>query len=393
MSLVESWVGEAASQSPVQAVLEVVYRIVTPPFLQPHERAHSASLALAALNTVERMAQTFVWFLVIGMVIYALSTRRARGASLSRFSYPRAIGEPGEGFSFLRGLKYLLPVGLYRHSSFRVDMFWLPFSIILSFFGLLGLTAGAGIVQGWLQQHLGHSPLAIPDGGLAIVAQVLIILVARDFMHFIWHFQGHSLPFFWEFHKGHHSAEVLHPFHVRTHPVDMFIRNSYIGLGGGLMGGTLIYLLGMSFSPTTAAWIGGLGAFFEMVQIPEHSHVRLSFGKTLDRVFYAPYMHHFHHGASPEHFNVNLGITGGLVLWDRLFGTLYHPKPGEQVVWGASLEELGENNPHRTVWGFFSTPFVGAFQILRRRDRGDVSQPADNATQPVSASSQSSRAA
>ncbi|MEJ0008847.1 MAG: hypothetical protein WDM77_21400 [Steroidobacteraceae bacterium] len=38
----------------------------------------------------------------------------------------------------------------------------------------------------------------------------------------------------------------------------------------------------------------------------------------------------------------------------------------EQVVWGASMEELGENNPHRTLWGFFSGPFIEAFRTLKR---------------------------
>jgi hypothetical protein len=63
---------------------------------------------------------------------------------------------------------------------------------------------------------------------------------------------------------------------------------------------------------------------------------------------------------------VNLGITGGFILWDYLFGTLYWPKPHERVVWGASLEELGPHNPHRNLKGFFYGPFVAAFRTLRR---------------------------
>ncbi len=30
------------------------------------------------------------------------------------------------------------------------------------------------------------------------------------------------------------------------------------------------------------------------------------------------------------------------------------------------MEELGENNPHRTLWGFFSGPFIEAFRTLKR---------------------------
>jgi sterol desaturase/sphingolipid hydroxylase (fatty acid hydroxylase superfamily) len=78
-------------------------------------------------------------------------------------------------------------------------------------------------------------------------------------------------------------------------------------------------------------------------------------------------MHHVHHGAKPEHMNKNLGITGGLILWDYLFHTLYWTKPGEEIIWGASMQELGENNPHKTLRGFVAGPFIAAVQVLRGR--------------------------
>ena len=85
-------------------------------------------------------------------------------------------------------------------------------------------------------------------------------------------------------------------------------------------------------------------------------------------------MHHFHHGAAERHYNKNLGIVGGLTLWDYLLGTLYRPTPGEMVVWGASMDELGDKNPHRTLWGFFWTPFVESFKTLKRRP-SELAQP------------------
>src|SRR5262249_23696460 len=160
-----------------------------------------------------------------------------RGAE--RFSYAQPIAEPGDEFSLSGAFRYLLPVSFYRHPSFRFDMLWLPFSIVLNFFGLLGVTLGPGIVQGLLLQRFGHSPLSLPDNRLTLALQVILVLLARDFGRFLWHYQGHVVPFFWEFHKGHHSAEVLHPFGVRTHPVDMFIRNTYTGVGSGLIAGGL----------------------------------------------------------------------------------------------------------------------------------------------------------
>ncbi len=366
MVAIESWIKGVAAQPQVHAFLDVVYRIVMPPFLQSRERVRATSFGMFALADVERIAQTFVWFVLITMLIYTLSLRWFGKPGLQRYSYQHPIREPDEKFSLLGGLKYAMPKSFYKHPSFKIDMIWLPFGLILNFLGLLGITLGAGVVQGWLLHRFGPSVISLPVGAFAITLQVIIILLARDFGRFMWHYQGHSIPFFWEFHKGHHSAEVLHPFGVRTHPVDMFIRNTYLGAGGAVMSGILIYLLGMQFSVTAGSVVATIIAVSGTFEHFEHSHVRLSFGKTLDRYFYAPYMHHFHHGARPEHMNVNLGITGGLILWDHLFGTLYRPKAGEQVVWGASMEELGENNPHRTLWGFFSGPFIEAFRTLKR---------------------------
>jgi sterol desaturase/sphingolipid hydroxylase (fatty acid hydroxylase superfamily) len=304
---------------------------------------------------------------MLGLVVYALSLRGAGRRGADRFNYAHSIREPGEKFSLLGAFRYLLPGSFYTHPSFKIDLLWLPFSIVLNFFGLLGVTLGAGIVQSWLLHRFGPSAFTVlRAGALATALQVVLVLLARDFGRFLWHYQGHVVPFFWEFHKGHHSAEVLHPFGVRTHPVDMFIRNTYTGVGSGLIAGALIYLLGMSYSPGAVACVVLALAIFTVGEIFEHTHVRVSFGRPLNRILYAPYMHHFHHGAGPEHMNVNLGITGGLTLWDYLFGTLYWPKPGEKVVWGASLEELGDNNPHRTLEGFFCGPFIAAFRTLRR---------------------------
>lgn len=369
-----SWIGAASGQSSAQAIVHSIYA-----FLLPQERGHKATLWTAELGYLHNMAHTLVWFLLLGVVVYAVSLSRRGRPGASRFSYPHPIDEPRAGFSLPGAFRYLLPASFYKHRSFRCDMLFLPFSIMVGFFGLAGVTLGPGIVQSWLLHTLGASPLHLPENGFTIALQVILVVLARDLGRFMWHYQGHVVPFFWEFHKGHHSAEVLHPFGVRTHPVDMFIRNTYTGAGSGLIAGGLIYALGMSYSVTTIYYVTLLLAIFGVLEIFEHTHVRVSFGRPFNRIFYAPYMHHFHHGALPQHMNVNLGITGGLTLWDYLFGTLYWPTPQEKIVWGASLAELGDNNPHRTLKGFFWGPFVAAFATLR-----PSRPPAAGLTQPAS---------
>ena len=296
------------------------------------------------------LARDYLWFLAGGLVVFGLFVRKR-----------------GERFSLWSGVKYLLPLEIYRTPSVRVDLMMVPIQGVLSFVLFTGLAIGSGVGQIWLVQRFGHMPWTVTVGWLAVTLQIVFTLLGTDLARFAWHYQAHKVPFFWEFHKGHHSAEALHPVFVRTHPVDMFIRLVYMNIGGGIVGGALMYVAGVDASATAAAGLLTIGVVFHFLQNFEHSHIVFSFGKTLGKVLYSPHLHKVHHSALSQHRDKNLGFTGGLVLWDRLAGTLYVPKPDEHLVYGASLEELGENNPHRTLWRFLSRPFSAAAKTLRRR--------------------------
>ena len=325
-----------------------------------------SSLLCAAYNAGRSLVRVLIWYVLAATALYLATIAIHGKTSGHRFRFALNLNDPGNIRTFMGGLRYLFPRAIYTHPSFRIDLAWFPINVALRLTGIFGIVLGAATVQRWLTANVGTLwVMPIPDGLFAVAAQVLIMLLARDFARFVWHYQSHTVAFFWEFHKVHHSAEVLHPFGVRTHPFDLFIRNTYIGVGGGLIAGTLIYVLGMEYSsPTTIAFFYAVG-IWKLVEHLEHSHVCFSFGGMLGKIFYSPYLHLFHHSAAPEHRCVNLGLAGGLTLWDRLFGTLYIPQDGEHLVWGASSEELGEHNPHRTLWQLFWTPFVAAFRTLR----------------------------
>jgi sterol desaturase/sphingolipid hydroxylase (fatty acid hydroxylase superfamily) len=318
-----------------------------------------------AVGSGFNLARDYLWFLAGGLVIFGIFVRKR-----------------GERFSLWSGIKYLLPLEVYRTPSVRVDLMMVPIQGLLSFVLFTGLAVGSGVGQIWLVQRFGHMPWSVSIGWLAVALQIVFTLLGTDMARFAWHYQAHKVPFFWEFHKGHHSAEALHPVFVRTHPVDMFIRLVYMNIGGGIVGGALMYIAGVDASATAAAGLLVIGVIYHFFQEFEHSHVVFSFGKTLDKVFYSPHFHRIHHSALSQHRDKNLGFTGGLVLWDWLAGTLYVPKPDEHLVYGASLEELGENNPHRTLWRFLSGPFVAAVKSLRRR-----TPPSGSAASRVAAAS------
>jgi len=329
-------------------------------FLIPHGNSADQAFWSYALDSLAGMARNYFWFLLIGMAIYLVWVRRR-----------------GERVSLWAGLKYLLPVEIYSKPSVKIDLMMVPISWALNFVLFAGLAIGSGVVQLWLVQKFGHMPWTLSIAWLAVTLQILFTLLGTDMARFVWHYQGHFVPFFWEFHKGHHSAEALHPVFIRTHPVDMLIRLVYMNMGGGIVGGGLMYLAGVDASATAAGLLVIIGLAVHFAQEFEHSHVVFSFGKALDKIFYPPHFHRVHHSALVHHRDKNLGLTGGLCLWDKLAGTLYIPQYDEHIVWGASLEELGDNNPHRTLWGFLAGPFVAAAKTLTRRAPEATLQPAD----------------
>ena len=318
-------------------------------YLVPHGASTEQPFWSFALTSLGNAAKGYFWFMILGIVIFAFYLRK-----------------PGEKLSVWAALKHLFPAKIYKHRSFRVDMTFVPFAYVLRFVAFAGLAVGAGLVQIWLVEKFGPSTLQVPAGGLAVVLQIIFILLGADIARFAWRYQAHHVPFFWEFHKGHHSVEVLHPLFIRTHPVDQFVRLLYMNFGGGILGGGMMYLAGVNASAMAITYLVFFRAVIGTLQRFEHSHIPLSFGKTINNIIYPPFYHPFHHSARPEHRNKNLGRPCGLIIWDKLFGTLYVPKPGEfgNIIFGSSLEELGDANPHRTLWRFLTNPFIEAGKIL-----------------------------
>jgi len=321
-------------------------------YLIPHGASTKQSIPAYLLSSVEFILKSYLWFLIVGMIVY-FGFLKKKDASL------------------VNAIRYLLPARIYTHRSFFVDLSMVPVAWFLNILIYSSLVLGAGAVQIWLLDQFGAMPWTIESSGLAVLLQIVFTLLGADIARFAWHYQAHFVPFFWEFHKGHHSPEVLHPVMIRTHPIDMIIRLAYMQVGGGIVGGGLMYLCGVNASATAASFMVVIAAILHILQMFEHSHVPISFGKKLDLIFYSPHYHPFHHSALPQHRNKNLGITGGLALWDRLFGTLYVPEPGEmdEIVYGSTLKELGDSNPHRSLIRFLVSPFAAAARTLRYKSR------------------------
>jgi len=118
-------------------------------------------------------------------------------------------------FSFLR---FLFPKSVWSHPSAWLD---LRFFIVHQFTGKLVYAGLITVVMGAVFWFItGGDSLAdvfkastLPSAGdfFASIIFMLAFSVITDFTAFFLHYLQHKIPFLWEFHKVHHSPEVMHP--------------------------------------------------------------------------------------------------------------------------------------------------------------------------------------
>jgi sterol desaturase/sphingolipid hydroxylase (fatty acid hydroxylase superfamily)/creatinine amidohydrolase/Fe(II)-dependent formamide hydrolase-like protein len=205
------------------------------------------------------------------------------------------------------------------------------------------------------------SPL-LPSGYWVPIAYTLVYALLIDFAIFITHYLQHKIPVLWEFHKVHHSAEVLTPVTLyRMHPVDMVFSGIVASMLAGLAFAGFWYLTGQV--PATYE-IMGLNilvfAFYLVGYNLRHSHIWLSYPRWLSHVLISPAQHQIHHSTAPQHFDKNMGLI--FAFWDRMFGSLYVPSGYEKIQYGLSEQEP---NPFASVWAMYLQPFREVWRMIR----------------------------
>jgi sterol desaturase/sphingolipid hydroxylase (fatty acid hydroxylase superfamily) len=170
------------------------------------------------------------------------------------------------------------------------------------------------------------------------------------------------VPLLWEFHKVHHSAEVLTPLtNFRVHPVYTWIFANILALSAAVANGLANYMFGATTYQYALADSNIILVLFIHVYVHlQHSHVWIAFSGWLGRVFVSPAHHQIHHSTNPKHFNRNYGSC--LALWDWMFGTLYVPaKEKEKLSFGAEKDEYQAH----TISGELIAPFIRAARVAR----------------------------
>jgi sterol desaturase/sphingolipid hydroxylase (fatty acid hydroxylase superfamily) len=255
-----------------------------------------------------------------------------------------------------------------RRPSFRADVGFLLLNVLLSAtlvgWAIVSARTLSGIVSGALTHTFG----ALPTTGLNELTTKSIattfMFLAYEFGYWFDHYLSHRIPLLWDFHKVHHTAEVLSPLtNFRVHPVDTLVFGNILGVSLGITGGVLTYLqLGSLFE------VGGtnliLVAFFFVTVHLQHSHVWIATTGMLGRVIMSPAHHQIHHSDNPKHFDKNFGSC--LSVWDWMFGTLHVPaRKRERLNFGVGARV----REHHTAVGSLILPFVHAVRRLRPRPR------------------------
>jgi sterol desaturase/sphingolipid hydroxylase (fatty acid hydroxylase superfamily) len=265
--------------------------------------------------------------------------RRLRARTLWRALFPRRIldaksNQADIGYLFFNVFVYGLVFG------------WAVLSYQTITNGIIsGLVALAGPVQ----------PTTLPSYVPRIVI-TLMLFFAYELGYWFNHWLSHKVPMLWEFHKVHHSAEVLTPLtNFRVHPVYAWIFANILALATAIANGLGNYLFGetaqqYAFSDTNIILVLFIHTYVHL----QHSHLWISFRGLAGRVFVSPAHHQVHHSDNPKHFNKNFGSC--LALWDWMFGTLYVPHTErEALTFG-----VGERPDAHTVKGELLDPFAAA---------------------------------
>ena len=195
------------------------------------------------------------------------------------------------------------------------------------------------IVYALLLKANGGEALSLPAGALALTLYTLASLLWLDLGKYVGHFLTHRVGLLWEFHKVHHSAQVLTPVTVfRIHPLDFIFYDFISGLFIGTAGAVGLFVFGSQIEPLSIFGLNiGVFLFYALGANLAHSHVWLAYPGWASRILMSPAQHQIHHSCLPQHHDANFGVV--FALWDWVFGTLYVPKGRETVSFGLTDSE------------------------------------------------------
>ena len=145
----------------------------------------------------------------------------------------------------------------------------------------------------------------------------------------------------------------------RVHPLEEFV-NACVGSALGALGAAIYG--GLSQSDVTVITIFGVNvvifAFHMFAFQLRHSHIWLSYGPVMSRLFISPAQHQIHHSLDPKHWSRNYGLI--FAVWDGVFGSLYVPRSREILRLGVPTDP----GDFSSVTKLYFLPFAKAARAI-----------------------------
>jgi sterol desaturase/sphingolipid hydroxylase (fatty acid hydroxylase superfamily) len=283
-------------------------------------------------------------------------------------------------------LRAILPTKYFGASS-RADVLMFLFNLYL-----------IGLLLGWafLSQHViatfANETLQTWFGSMAptslspwVTGAVMTaaVFIAADFSYWFDHFLSHKIPFLWQFHRVHHTAEVLTPItNFRVHPMDSLVYYNLMAILIGVTEGSATYLFGGTIQQFTIWNMNTLIVISALlVQQLHHTSFWIPFTGVWGRIFISPAHHQIHHSLNPIHYDKNMG--GTLSVFDWLFGTLHIPsKKREKLTYGVNDATARAHSAEELL----VTPLIDAAKMtVRSVTRRFRSRPQPDAVPPPAA--------
>jgi sterol desaturase/sphingolipid hydroxylase (fatty acid hydroxylase superfamily) len=217
--------------------------------------------------------------------------------------------------------------------------------------GLVAL--GVLVISAWMHVHAASAwwPQSWP-----LAAQIILMVLAVDFIRYWLHRACHSLAPLWRLHEVHHSPNILYTLNVgRFHPLEKVLHFSCDTVPFLLLGVAPQVLAGYSL-------LYAANGFFQ------HSNLRLRYG-WLNYLVGSAETHRWHHDRDPATAACNFGNT--TVIWDILFGTWSLPARGTGPDIGVEHQTAYPKNFWPQLWAPF---LAGREAPIRRSLRGHITQ-------------------
>ena len=266
---------------------------------------------------------------------------------------------------------WLFPKEYYKHRSTLLDTQLFLFGRALVLFKVINRLAIATFMAAIVMIIFKDNPAEKPEqlSPLHIAIMTVMLTLISDFCVYWVHRIHHEKNFLWPFHAVHHSAEIMTPMTVyRKHPLYDLFSSAFSGILIGVAQGLFITVF---FGTVSIAAIAGVNGFYFLFNFLgsnfRHSHIWISYGKTLEHILISPAQHQIHHSLKHEHHNKNFGEI--FAFWDWMFGTLFIPDKEEVIEYGiARPDGSGQRikQPHNNFKEALILPFKESARALKR---------------------------